>query len=518
MVKPHELGVLTDAVFDTEEIVHTEFLSISNVSKHFGGVIALDGVDLRIRCGEIHCLAGENGSGKSTLIKIISGVHGQTSGSVKIEGSEISHWTPAAAIEAGIQVIYQDFAVFPNLTVAENIAMNKSIKEGAKVMSWKEAREIAKKALAQVGSHLDVDLPVERLSVANKQIVAICRAIITDAKLLILDEPTTALTASEVQKLNAVIRNLKEQGMAIVIVNHKLPEIYDVADVLTIIRNGKTISSGSISEYNRSRFVREMTGRDLEVEKYEGATGSNEVLLELKNFTKKGSFQNVSFQMNKGDILGITGLLGSGRGEIGEALFGTGPADSGEVYLAGKNITIRSVADAMREGIAYVPEDRLTQGLFMTRSIQDNTVAASVSSYLEKGKINYKKMFNDTADWIKKIGCKAPSPTPAIRTLSGGNAQKIVIAKWLNTNPKLLILNGPTVGVDVGAKADIHRILRGLAADGVGVIIISDDISELVENCNKMIVMHHGEASKIYEAKDLDEETLTRMLSTEEEK
>ena len=491
-----------------------DFLKLERIEKSFGGVKALQGVSMTVKRGEIRALAGENGSGKSTLIKIISGVYQPTAGRLEIEGQEFADIKPIDAINKGIQVVYQDFAVFPNLTVAENIAMNRNIKSGKKTMSWKETRRIALEAMAQIGAELDPNLPLDRLTVANKQIVAICRAIVADAKLLILDEPTTALTAKEVEYLNDIIRKLKDKGLAIVIVNHKLDEIYEIAETLTVIRNGKLIADGDIKDFDRARFVKALTGRDITDEYYRPqADAAGKEILKVDHLTRQGAFENVSFSLKQGDVLGLTGLLGSGRGEIGDALFGLAPAQSGTITLNGEDTQVHSVNDAVKAGIGYVPEDRLTQGLFMNRSIQDNTVASNIRKYLHHAMLDYKQMYDDTVNWIRTVNCKAPGPEPPIRTLSGGNAQKIVIAKWLNTKPKLLILNGPTVGIDIGAKADIFAILHNLAAKGVGIIVISDDISELIENCNKILVMRDGKPSPIYDAKNLDSGKLARLLN-----
>ncbi len=486
------------------------FLKLEGIKKSFGGVHALKGVNLEIKKGEIHCLAGENGCGKSTLIKAISGVHNADEGTIWIDGEKVEHMKPIDAINRGIQVIYQDFAVFPNLTVAENIALNGELKNRKKVVNWKEIHEIAAKAMAQVGANIDPDVKLERLSVANKQMVAICRAIINDARLLILDEPTTALTAREVEKLWDIVRGLKEKGIAIMIVNHKLDEIYRIADSLTILRNGRYVSSGPISEYDQERFTRDMTGRDISGEKYNPAP-SDEEILRIENLSRSGAFENVSFTLNKGDVLGLTGLLGSGRGEIGEALFGVAPAESGKIILNGKEITIHNVKDAIKNEIGYVPEDRLTQGLFMDRSIQDNTIASSIHKYMKGFSLDDKAMEEAAYHWIEEIGIVAPSPKPAVRTLSGGNAQKVVIAKWLNTNPKLFILDGPTVGVDIGAKAEIHAILHRLAQEGIGVIVISDDLPELVQNCNKIVVMRDGKVAAQID-NNIDEKSLSDLL------
>lgn len=490
------------------------FLKLKGIKKSFGGVKALKGVDFEINSGEIHCLAGENGCGKSTLIKVISGVYQPDEGEIFVNGKRVEISKPIDAIKMGIQVIYQDFAVFPNLSVAENIAMNRLFVEGKKTVNWKKSRQMAIEAMEMIGAHIDPNILLERLSVANKQIVAICRAIFNDAKLIILDEPTTALTANEIEKLFRIIRNLKEKGIAVMLVNHKMDEIYEIADKLTIIRNGEYISSGRIEEYDRMRFIHDITGHDIVDVKYAPAQ-SDEVILSVQSLCKQDAFRDVSFTLNKGDIFGITGLLGSGRSEIGEALFGLTPAESGKIILNGNRIKIESVDDAIENQIAYVPEDRLTQGLFLERSILDNTIAASIKDYFSKGKLDRTAMNEATDGWIKKLDIATPSSKPPISTLSGGNQQKVVLSKWLNTNPRLIVLNGPTVGVDIGSKFEIHSILRDLASKGIGVIIISDDLPELIQNCNKMIIIFEGRVIKTID-NNIDETTLANLLSGKE--
>lgn len=488
-----------------------ELIRLEKIKKYFTGVKALKGVDLTINKGEIHCLAGENGCGKSTLIKVISGAHEPTDGKIFFNNEEVHNLSPIDSIHKGVQVIYQDFAVFPNLSVAENIAMNKNLAENNKKMNWKKARELSIEALEMVGAKINPDVLVERLSISNKQMVAISRALINDAEVLILDEPTTALTAREVSLLNDTLRRLKEKGMAIVIVNHKLDEIYDIADRLTILRNGENVATGLIEEFDRKRFVNCMTGREIIDEIYE-PTKNNEEICKINNLALKGYFENVNFSLFKGDVLGITGLLGSGRNEIGDTLFGISPATKGTISINEKTIKVNSISDAVKNGIGYVPEDRLTQGLFLTRSISDNTVAASLAEYMENGKLNLDKINEVTNNWIRDIGCIAASNKVPIKTLSGGNAQKMVIAKWLNTHPQLLILNGPTVGVDIGSKFDIHKILHNLASTGVGVIIITDDLSELYYNCNKLIIMSNGISSGVLEMKNYTENQISGMI------
>ncbi|MGD1822056.1 MAG: sugar ABC transporter ATP-binding protein [Pleomorphochaeta sp.] len=488
-----------------------EFIRLEKIKKYFTGVKALKGVDLTINTGEIHCLAGENGCGKSTLIKVISGAHEPTSGNIYINGEEVTHLNPIASIQHGIQVIYQDFAVFPNLSVAENIAMNNNLLNAKKRMNWKEARKLAEKAMSLVGADIDPDILVERLSISNKQMVAISRAIINDAKLLILDEPTTALTAREVELLNKTLINLKNKGMAIVIVNHKIDEIFDIADRLTILRNGENVATGLIEDFNRKTFIHHMTGRDIIDNIYTPNSNTKEVC-KVSNLSLDGYFEDVSFSLTQGDVLGITGLLGSGRSEIGDTLFGITPATSGDIFINDEKVIIKSIFDAVNKGIGYVPEDRLTQGLFLSRSISDNTVAASLKTYMKKGRLDLQEIEEITNFWIEKIGCVASSPKAPIRTLSGGNAQKMVIAKWLNTHPNLLILNGPTVGVDIGSKSDIHKILHNLANEGMGIIIISDDLNELYFNCNKLIIMSNGISSGVLTTADYSEDEISKKI------
>jgi len=491
------------------------FLELRDVRKSFGGVKALKGIDLKINKGEIHCLVGENGSGKSTLIKIISGAHAADSGEIIIEGEKLFYLTPIESIRKGIQVIYQDFSLFPNLTVAENIALNYELEANIKLINWKKVQQIAKNAMDKIGAEINMNVLVENISIANKQLVAICRALLNDAKLIIMDEPTTALTSKEVARLFDIIRKLQQDGIAVMIVNHKIDEVYRIGQSLTILRNGGKAASGNIAEFDRQRFIKEMTGRDIQDVLYRPEK-SDEEIFRVENLCKEGSFTDVSFTLYKNDVLGVTGLLGSGRGEIGEALFGISPMTSGKVFMHGKEIKLKSVKDAIKNKIAYVPEDRLTQGLFLEKPIGINIIISALKKYLKKKKLNYKEMRTAMHEWIMKLSVHAPSPDPAIMTLSGGNQQKVVLAKWLNMDPEMLILNGPTVGVDIGSKNDIHKILHNLAEKGVGVIIISDDLPELLHNCNKIIIMKNGKLVASMDSTDIIDETqLSDMLSQE---
>lgn len=494
------------------------FIKLKGISKSFAGVRALQNIDMEIKQGEVRCLAGENGGGKSTLIKIISGFYQPDDGTIEIDGTEYTSLTPQQAIDLGIQVIYQDFSVFPNLTVAENIALMAERQEGKRIVNWKNVRERAKEALDTIGVDLDLDMLVGDLPVAGKQLVAICRSLLLKVHLLIMDEPTTALTRTEVESLFRVVRDLKAKGISVVFVSHKLEEVYEIAEQLTILRNGKKVIEGPIKEFDREKFVFHMTGRAIENSPFEPTEIGTEPLLEAKNIGIKDLFRDISFSLYPGEILGITGLLGSGCNELAKALFSMEKITEGEILLEGKPHHPANVGEAIRSGIAYVPEDRLTEGLFMPQAISVNMVSAVMKNYLTRfGFIDQKRVEDGSENWISELKVVTPSAELPVQALSGGNQQKVVLAKWLEISPKVLILNCPTVGIDVGAKADIYQLTRTLAAQGIGVIFISDNLPEVLENCNRLIVMKRGRMVGEMDAKNADEEKIEALLSADRE-
>ncbi len=494
------------------------FIKLKGISKSFAGVRALQNIDMEIKQGEVRCLAGENGGGKSTLIKIISGFYQPDDGTIEIDGTEYTSLTPQQAIDLGIQVIYQDFSVFPNLTVAENIALMAERQEGKRIVNWKNVRERAKEALDTIGVDLDLDMLVGDLPVAGKQLVAICRSLLLKVRLLIMDEPTTALTRTEVESLFRVVRDLKAKGISVVFVSHKLEEVYEIAEQLTILRNGKKVIEGPIKEFDREKFVFHMTGRAIENSPFEPTEIGTEPLLEAKNIGIKDLFRDISFSLYPGEILGITGLLGSGCNELAKALFSMEKITEGEILLEGKPHHPANVGEAIRSGIAYVPEDRLTEGLFMPQAISVNMVSAVMKNYLTRfGFIDQKRVEDGSENWISELKVVTPSAELPVQALSGGNQQKVVLAKWLEISPKVLILNCPTVGIDVGAKADIYQLTRTLAAQGIGVIFISDNLPEVLENCNRLIVMKRGRMVGEMDAKNADEEKIEALLSADRE-
>lgn len=491
-------------------------IDLKNISKSFAGVQALKDVSLTINKGEIRCLAGENGCGKSTLIKVIAGVHAPDEGTIEIDGIQYTRLYPIDSIKHGIQIIYQDFSVFPNLTVAENIALNAEVSKNRRFVDWKKVRKIAQDAMDIIDIKIDISTRVEELSVADKQLVAISRSLLQNAKLIIMDEPTTALTQKEVKSLFKVIKGLQEKGISILFVSHKLEEVFELAEKITIFRNGKNVISGDKSEFDRKKFIYYMTGREIKDTYYEVEQKQTESLMKVEKLTRNGEFKDVSFDLYSGEILGITGLLGSGRTELALSLFGVKPADSGEICIAGKPVKIKSIQDAIKNRIAYVPEDRLTEGLCLDQSIGRNIVVSTADDLLTKfNLLDERKMYEQIDNWIKELSIATPSSELPVKSLSGGNQQRVVLAKWLATKPLILILNGPTVGVDIGSKTDIHNIIRELAKKGVGIIIISDDLPEVLHNCNRILIMKKGRIVCEFEGRNVSENELSLVLSGE---
>ncbi len=464
-----------------------------DIVKTFAGVKALQGVSLDIRPGEIHCLAGENGCGKSTLIKVISGVYQPNSGYIEFGGKRYTSITPRESIAMGIQVIYQDFSIFPNLTVMENLAFNTELAAGHRFVNKRRMKQIAREALSKINFDVELDRLVGTLSVAEKQMVAICRALMFDAKLIIMDEPTTALTKKEVAALFEIILKLKAQGIAILFVSHKLNEVFEISERFTILRSGQLIATGNTSDLDDRKFTYYMTGREFEDVKFKPTFKADEPVLRVKDLTVPGAFEGVSFDLEPGQILGITGLLDSGRTELSLALFGLRKISGGEILIKGKKVTIDNPGDAIAAGIGLVPEDRLSEGLFLPQPISENIVISEIDGLSGAlGVVDRKRRQEEVDKWVKELAIATPDPDNACSTLSGGNQQRIVLAKWLACKPEVLILNGPTVGVDIGSKHDIHGILQRLADQGMAVIIISDDLPEVLENCSDLLVMRAG--------------------------
>ena len=488
---------------------------VENIVKSFGGAKALAGVSLSVKSGEVHCIAGENGSGKSTLIKIMSGVHAPDSGLIRLGEKSFNSLSPREAVREGVQVIFQDFSLLPNLTVAENIALPTYISQNSRFLSKKESKEIARTALDLIGVDIDINSPVADISIASKQLIAIARATNLGVKMLFMDEPTTALTRKEIKRLFEVVEQIKARGVATVFVSHKIDEIQEICNTITILRNGEVVADGLMKDYKRDAISEAMTGLNIsETRIAPPLKKSSTKVIEVKNLTTKPTFANVSFSIAPGEILGITGLLGSGRTELAEAIFGQYPVDSGEIIVDGKSIPLNSSSAAIKAGIGYVPPDRLTQGLFLEQSILRNLVAVGIDQYQGRGgSLAKSRLFEAGEKWIKDLRIKTKNSQNPVTSLSGGNQQRVVLAKWLAMNPHLMILNGPTVGVDIGSKREILEIIRDRAQEGMAFLVVSDDIPELIQICHRVMVIKNGQVSKEFNESELDESVLYKELS-----
>ncbi|STO58286.1 sugar ABC transporter ATP-binding protein [Grimontia hollisae] len=472
----------------------TPFITLKQVSKHFGSVKALDDINLTFNQGEVHCLAGKNGCGKSTLFKVISGVHAPEKGAeIILDGKRYSRLSPQQSIEHGIQVIYQDLSLFPNLTVAENIAIQDHVEWHKGLVQQKRIRDIAIQAMAKVGVTLPLDKRVEQLSIAECQLVAICRAMASDAKLMIMDEPTASLTRTEVNHLIQVVADLKAKGVTVVFVSHKLDEVMEISDRITVIRDGRTIGTYQAKDVDSDELAFLMTGQRFSFTPLASYHQQGNVKLAVEKLSKHGEFEDISFQVRAGEIVSITGLLGAGRTELCMALFGMTQPDSGVIRINGEPASFHSNRDAIAKGIGYVSEDRMSTGLVMDQTIQDN-ITASVMNRLKKpsGFLDHLKANKLVDRLISSLSIKVADPKLPVTSLSGGNAQRISIAKWIAVEPEILILDSPTVGVDVANKEAIYTIAKDLAAKGMAIILVSDEIPEVFYNSHRVLVMKEG--------------------------
>lgn len=488
-------------------------LSASNISKSFIGVRALNNIDITINAGEIHCLAGENGCGKSTLVKCISGVYTPDEGTIQIEGQTCGSMTPIEAMNHGIQVIYQDLSLFQHMTVAENIAISKLKFENTKIINWKTIKAIAKEQLDKIGVTMDLDETVGEISMANKQMVAICRALAQNAKILFMDEPTTALTKTEVSHLIKVMLELKKKGLAIVFISHKLDEVFEVADKITIFRNGNKIGDFNSSDLDEKSLSYYMTGREIEYPRYHRTYKDNTPILSVEHLTRKGQYEDMSLTVRPGDIIGLTGLLGSGRTELAMSLFGLNKTQAGVIKVNGKEVDINSPMVAKKYGIALLPEDRSREGLFIERKIKENISAPIIDTICKKGIVNRKKENEIAEKYVEELKVRTPSIETVVGTLSGGNQQKVVISKWIATSPKVFIMDTPTVGIDIGSKAEIYEQIHKFADEGMAIILISDEIQEVMANCNRVLVMAHGKCVVELSEEDLMQEGADKHLA-----
>ena len=490
-----------------------KIIELKHVNKHYGGVHALKDVDFDLNRGEILCLIGQNGCGKSTMIKVISGVIDVDEGSeIILNGVSSRRVSAISAMNAGVRVIYQDLSLFPNLTVAENIAFDRHIDPSVRGVSWSSMRAQAEEVMDRMHIHLDPDRLIEELSIADRQLVAIARALATNAKILIMDEPTSSLTRKEVNVLFSIIKGLQEKGMTIMFVSHKLDEIIEIAERITVMRDGRIITTISNQDVDETQLAQMISGQSISYHQ-DFAAGENTPVLEVKDLSCGSQYRNVSFSLGKGEILGIIGLLGSGRTELATSIFGMNPPDSGKILLEGREVSFKSNRDAIRSGIAYVPEDRLLQGLVLNQSIENNVII-SVLDKLKTGigLMNRKKSGALTRKWIDELSIRSAEPQLNASAMSGGNQQKIVISKWLSTNPKVLILDQPTNGIDIAAKSTIYDLIRELSRQGMSIILISDEVPEIYYNCPRALVMHKGRIVKELDCASITENEFSQEV------
>jgi simple sugar transport system ATP-binding protein len=489
-------------------------IEMRGISKRFGGVHALMDVHFTIHAAEIHSLVGENGSGKSTLIKILSGVLAPDTGEIIVDQKAHAFLTPAASQRGGVQIIYQDLSLFPNLPVAENIAFQRHVGGPLRWADWAAMRRQAEAVIGRLGVSLPFDEVVGNLPIASRQLVAICRALAADARLVVMDEPTASLTHQEVEALLAIIRGLKAHGIATVFISHRLDEVMSIAERVTVLRDGRNVGTFPVREVNRNRLTELMTGHQLELGAKRTQSTLEPPILEIRDLTRRGHYNNVNFALHPGEILGITGRLGSGRTELALSLFGMNPPNSGEILIDGKSIPLLKNRDSIRQGIAYVSEDRLSIGLVMPQSIADNIVVSVLDRI--KGLLGFidRRKRSATIDgWVNDLHIKTKTANRPVRELSGGNQQRVVLAKWLATNPRILILDSPTVGVDVGAKAGIYQIVDNLAARGLAIILITDEVEEALHQSHRILVMRSGSISAVYSPTQVTEAELRDAIN-----
>jgi rhamnose transport system ATP-binding protein len=468
-------------------------VTLSHISKSFTGLKVLRDVSFDVYPGEVHALLGENGAGKSTLIKIMAGLYQPDEGEIAVNGSPTKFATPREAHAAGIATVHQELLLFPELTVAENIFLGQTLKSQRGILDWPAMRRRAHEILDSLDTHeLDIDAKVGNLSVANRQRVEIARALSQDARVVIMDEPTAALAEADVQRLMDIVRRLKSRGVAIVYVSHRLAEIFALADRVTVLRDGAHVATKAIADVDETALVNMMVGRVIDRLYPKRIGKSGKTILELRDVSYRAAVRGISLELKSGEILGIAGLVGSGRTELALTIFGITPATSGSILLDGMPVKIDSPEAARDLGIAYIPEDRGVQGLIRTQSIADNVALANLKRLLRGLFVDVAKLLRVARLVIERFNIRARGPGQIVRELSGGNQQKVVLGKWLSTDPRILIMDEPTRGIDVGAKAEIHQLMRKLAGDGMAILMISSELPEVLGMSDRVLVMNGG--------------------------
>lgn len=469
-------------------------VELKDIIKVFPGVTALDNMNLTLRYGEVHALVGENGAGKSTLIKVLSGVHKQTSGKVFIDGEEVNLKGPIDALKRGIACVYQELNIAQPLSLTDNLfAGSLKRKKGSPLLDYKYMHQRAKEIMEGLNQDVDVRAPAQSFSIGQQQMIEIGKAILHDAKVLILDEPTSSLSEGETKNLFKIVNKLKESGVAILFVSHKLEEIFELCDVVTVMRDSKPIATKAVSDVTKDDLISMMVGRKMENVYPEKTSTPGDVILEVKNLRRTGVVRNINFQLRKGEILGFSGLVGAGRTETMRCLFGADPFDEGEKYINGEKVNIRNTRHAIAHKIAFITEDRKKEGLVLDFPIHKNLSMISLRELQNHGVINEKKIREQATDIVDQLSIKTNTIDKIAGELSGGNQQKVVVGKWLNTDSDIFIFDEPTRGIDVGAKLDIYKIMNDLATKGKAIIMVSSELPEILGMCDRVVVMRGGE-------------------------
>lgn len=486
-------------------------LEMRNITKHFGGVKALTDVSLKVEPGEIHALIGENGAGKSTLMKILSGAYQRDSGQIFIDGKEVKITNPKESKDLGVAIIYQEFLLAPDLTVAENIFIDR-LSAGKVAINWKKLRADAKEQLEKLGfGDIDPNAKCGSLSVAYQQVVEICKCLTRNAKILVFDEPTAVLTFSEIRKLFEVINKLKDEGVSIIYISHRLEEIFELSQHITILKDGTYVDTVDTDKFDKQRLVNLMVGREMTDMYPERHAKIGDVVLKVEDLHAGKLVQGVSFEVRAGEVLGFNGLVGAGRTETMRAIFGADKKESGKVYYFGKEVNWKSPGEAIKAKFGYLPEDRKKQGLLLEQSIRMNTTLACLNKVAKSGIINHSAEKKFVKETLASIQTKYGNTEDNANSLSGGNQQKVALAKWVAADCKCIVFDEPTRGVDVGAKTEIYKVMNTLAEQGVAVIMISSEMPEIIGMCDRVMVMRNGKISGEVQKDELTENTLIKF-------
>lgn len=484
-------------------------LEVDSLSKSFPGVHALDNVTLKVRKGTVHALMGENGAGKSTLMKILIGIYQPDNGSIVFKQRETKLANTHDALAKGISMIHQELSPVPHMTVAENIFLGREPTYGKTgIVRMEKMINDTKQLFDNLGIHIDPRLKMRQLSVANIQMVEIAKAISYNSDLIIMDEPTSAITEKEVEQLFNIITDLRTKGMSVIYITHKMDEVFKIADDITVFRDGKHIATESAGNLNKEKLIEMMVGRELTEIYLKDDVEKGEVVLSVRNLTKKGQFNDVSFDLHKGEILGLSGLMGAGRTEVVQSIFGVTKPDAGEIYVKGQRAHIDSPEEAIKHNMAFLTEDRKSTGLFLGLSVKDNIIMASVDKFKKKFALDKRAMSEVCEKEKNRLDIKTPSINQTIRLLSGGNQQKVLVSRWLLTTPDILILDEPTRGIDVGAKSEIYKLMSNLAQQGKAIIMVSSELPEILGMSDRIIVMHEGRITGEFNRGDATQEKI----------